>query len=61
MYGMGPPVKSALLLLLLGLLLLQAGCISFGPPSSRGTEGGLSSLPTATPASPASGIEPIGP
>jgi len=51
-YGMGSRVKSApllLVLLLTGLLLLQAGCLGRST-SHDGQEGGLSAAPTGTPA-----------
>jgi hypothetical protein len=49
---MGSRVKSAALLLaLLLVLLLQAGCLSISAPPEKGTGGGLAGVPTVTPRS----------
>jgi hypothetical protein len=47
-YGMGSRVKTALLLLFLSFILLQAACLGRSA-SEDGTEGGLSSAPVSTP------------
>jgi hypothetical protein len=46
---MGSRVKSAALLLITLLLLLQAGCISIDTSAPGGKERGLSAVPTTTP------------